>query len=575
MSANIQLKDCLKHYTFDQDKTSSPEQTVAHVKERLARAGLDVLQYTERIDNGRLDIPVFVSACGKDARQVMPTRKQMGKGATPAQAEASAVMEMVERFSFFHFLKNEPMMRATYDDVRDRALPFEHIAAAVHHDPDDLARAMEALKGLELSWTPAFNLTRGREFLVPFDWFYEINEFNGPAAGNAIEEAVMQSLAELVERHVCALISRGRIPTPTIDPDSLATQAARDLTAKFERAGIRLFAKDFTQGMGVPTVGALAYDPASFPDQSEIVFTAGTASDPEKAYIRALTEVAQLAGDFNTKANFVASGLPKYTDLAQAEYVMSSRSTVPISFLPNIGAPNMKHEVEAAVEALALRGFEVYVVNTTHPSLDIPAVYSIVPGAHFRERAVASSVPFFAAKLLSRCEDPAEIMAGLERIGRLYPDAHYLKFFQGELLVNQGRPDEAEPVLRAGLNLNPPPEDEAGLLTYLGLALKDMERYEEALDVLSRSADIDSERSDTFNLTGFCYFKTRQYEKAIEAFRQVLRIDPGSAMDYANIGRNFQELGQIDEAVRHYKIALDLDPALEWVWNYLVQLKPE
>ena len=148
MSANIQLKDCFKHYTFDQDKTSSPEETVARVKERLAQAGLDVLHHTERIDNGRLDIPVYVSVCGQDARQVMPTRKQMGKGATPAQAEASAVMEMVERFSFFHFVKNESMIRATYEDVSDRAMPFEHMAAAVHHDPNDLVRAREAIRGL-------------------------------------------------------------------------------------------------------------------------------------------------------------------------------------------------------------------------------------------------------------------------------------------------------------------------------------------------------------------------------------------------------------------------------------------
>ena len=54
-----------------------------------------------RIDSGRLDIPVYLSLLGVDARRVVPTHKQMGKGATPVQAEASALMELVERFSFF------------------------------------------------------------------------------------------------------------------------------------------------------------------------------------------------------------------------------------------------------------------------------------------------------------------------------------------------------------------------------------------------------------------------------------------------------------------------------------------
>ncbi|MFH1090837.1 MAG: YcaO-like family protein, partial [Pseudomonadota bacterium] len=135
MSSDIVLTDCLKGYTLDQDKVVSPEETVARVKERLNQAGLEVLRKTERIDNGRLDIPVYVSLCGQDALKVMPTRKQMGKGATPAQAEASAVMEMVERYSFYYFLQHEPFIQAAYKEVQDQALSFEHLAASVHHDP--------------------------------------------------------------------------------------------------------------------------------------------------------------------------------------------------------------------------------------------------------------------------------------------------------------------------------------------------------------------------------------------------------------------------------------------------------
>ena len=83
MSYTITLNDAIKQYTFDQDKIVSPEKTVAGFREKCARLNLDILSQTRRIDNGRLDIPVFFSECGADARAVTGTNKQMGKGGTP------------------------------------------------------------------------------------------------------------------------------------------------------------------------------------------------------------------------------------------------------------------------------------------------------------------------------------------------------------------------------------------------------------------------------------------------------------------------------------------------------------
>jgi len=568
----MELRDCFKTYTLDQDKVLPPAETVNRVKAALAGAGLDVLKETARIDHGRLGIPVYISVCGADALEVMPTKKQMGKGATPAQAEASAVMEMVERYSFFHFFRRHPFIRAAYEEVRRQALPFDQLAASVHHDPADLDRARLALDGLPLSWTWAWNLTRGQKFLLPFNWFYEINEFNGPAAGNAMEEAVIQGLAEVVERHVSALVCRGRMESPSIDPASVKNPVAADLIAKYQAQGIRLYLKDFTLDMGLPTVGTLAYDPDTFPHLSEIVFTAGTATDPEKALIRALTETAQLAGDFNSRATFVASGLPKYTDLSQADYVTKMSRTVPIDTLPNISKDNIKAEIELAVAALAERGFEAYVIDITHDQVQVPAVYTIIPGARFRERAQGASVPFFAAKILASLDDPSQAAAGLNRLSRLYPNRYFLAFYQGQIRLEQGRPDRAVEEFEKALKMNPVDEDLAGTLTYLGLAYQQMEEYGRAIEYLERSAAVDGERRDTFNLLGFCYFKTKKHEKAIECFEKVLEIDPGSGIDYANIGSNYRELGRREEAVLYYRKALELDPSLDWVRENLKKL---
>jgi hypothetical protein len=111
------LEDAYKQFTLDQDKVLPPEDTVTRFRDTLQRMRLDILKDTVRIDNGRLGIPVYISRCGRDAAGIIGTRKQMGKGATPQQAEASAVMELAERFSFFSFSSNRPVHPRQLADV--------------------------------------------------------------------------------------------------------------------------------------------------------------------------------------------------------------------------------------------------------------------------------------------------------------------------------------------------------------------------------------------------------------------------------------------------------------------------
>ncbi|MCK5341042.1 MAG: YcaO-like family protein, partial [Desulfobulbaceae bacterium] len=114
----IRLTDSFKHYTYDQDKACTPEETVARFKNRLSEINLDILKEVQRIDNGRLDIPVYFSLCGKDAHDIIGNKKQMGKGSTPEQSRASACMELAERFSFFSFKKNpDNFLVGTYKEL--------------------------------------------------------------------------------------------------------------------------------------------------------------------------------------------------------------------------------------------------------------------------------------------------------------------------------------------------------------------------------------------------------------------------------------------------------------------------
>jgi ribosomal protein S12 methylthiotransferase accessory factor len=569
----MQLNDAYKSVTRDQDKVLAPEETVRRFRDRLGRLKIDILDRTERIDSGRLGIPVFMSYCGADAAARTGTRKQMGKGASPEQAEASAVMELAERFSFFSFSEAADRFRtAPWTAVKNQALPFDQIARAVHDGGPDAAAAEPIFADLPLRWTPGHRLRDGAPVLLPFDWFFMINEFNGSCAGNCPEEALCQGVCEVVERHVSDVVSRERRPIPTIRPDSVTDPVARELLDKYAAAGVEVVLQDMTLDTGVPTVGALAWDPATFPEKSEIVWTAGAAAHPEKALIRALTETAQLGGDFNTGANYLASGLPKFPDLEAADFLRNAGETVAITDLPDLSDLNFRVELERLVETLAARKLEVFVLDVTHPDLGVPAFYVMIPGARFRERAARSSVALFTARLIGEQFPPPLAAEKFRQMEAILPNRYYIRFHRGMAHLAMDDPETALSHLGAALDLDPTPEDVPSIYAYMGVCFKEMARYGEALAVLNQAEALDQDRTDVHNLKGFCHFKRGEHPEAIASFQEVLRLNPGSAIDYANIGANYRAMGETEKAVEHYHIALTLDPSIEFARDHLAAL---
>ena len=446
------------------------------------------------------------------------------------------------------------------------------IAASVHDDSDELDITRQIFESLPLKWTWGYNLTQGREVLIPFDWFFMINEFNGPSAGNCAEEAISQGISEIVERHVSSLISQRQLAVPGILPETAEDPTVQALLAKYRNAGINLYLSDFSLGTGIPTVGVLAYDPTTFPNSSEIVWTAGTTPDPEKALSRALTETAQLAGDFNTGSNYIASGLPKFQTLSQAGTIMNPKKMVSMKTLPNLANPNIRIEVENMVSALGKNRMEVMLINTMHPDLQIPAFYTIVPGAHFRERAVGTSVGMFSAKMIAENSPPFIAVSQLEKMNKLLPDKYYIRFYLGNCHLAMDDPETALPHFEAAIELDPPLQDQTSIYSYMGVCLKDMGRYEEAIGVLKKGEDLDKERTDIYNLLGFCNFKLKRHEEAIACFKNVIRIDPSSAIDYANIASNYRDMGNKEKAIQYYLMALEMDPSIDFARDNLEKL---
>jgi len=571
----IELKPCVKAFTTDQDKACTPRETVQRVKARLEEKCRGVLAQTDRVDTGRLGIPVFVSQCGPEAREVMPTRKQMGKGASPEQAEASALMELVERFSYFSFWADDSNFEElTWSEARARwpgqVMTIDRIIRSVDEDLDG-DKAVKLMDLHRWKFHPALNVGTGKEEYVPLDWFKKLNEFNGSSAGNTFEESISQGACELVERHVCAVIDRSRQVTPTIDVSSSDDPVLARLVECFDRNGITLILKDFSLGYPVPTVAAVAWDRKTFPALSEIVFTAGTAASPVKAAIRAVTEVAQLAGDFETSRVYEASGLPKFTDLDQVKW-LEEGGVVPLDSLPTVEDADIFNELQSLAKGLEAGGNTLYAVDTRHPDLMVTANYNFVPGFDFRERTPNRSIGLFVGRILAEDAEFDEALEGLDVIENIYPDAYFIPFFRGLLALRMGDPQYAAGMFAVAEPSQPADEERALAAFYQAYALSQVEDWENTIGHLDRAIELDRECKEFFNLRGVAHFKGGRYRDAADDFQASLDIDSGSPHDLANLGLCHKFMGNRQEAVDYLKAALDMDPGLEYARNHYDEL---
>ena len=118
-----------------------------------------------------------------------------------------------------------------------------------------------------------------------------IADSNGCAAGNTVEEAILQGFYELAERDAFAIWWYNRLQVPAVDLSSFDDDylaSAPDYYVRHER---ELWVLDVTSDIGVPTFVALSRR-MSAPTE-DIIYGAGAHDDPRIAALRAICELNQ------------------------------------------------------------------------------------------------------------------------------------------------------------------------------------------------------------------------------------------------------------------------------------------
>ena len=350
-----------------------------------------------------------------------------GKGASLEQARASALGEALERFC----AEDHPGVPRERGSLREIQKRYGDAVFA----PNDVMRYSELqfaerdqwnAKGSrfnrvpmpldhdqEIDWTPIWSISRQRRCFLPTqllmmvgvrncdvsaenaDPWIAMGCSNGNAAGNTVEEAVLQGVLELVERDSVAIWWYNRLKRPGIDLSSSGDAWIARLIHDYNAIGRDVWALDLTTDLGITTVVALSRDREG--DADRILMGLGCHLDPRIAVQRALAEMNQMLGIADAYLDGSADGLDDWETL---EWLKTATVVNQPYLLPDSDAPmrrvnaladhhsgDLLQDIQHCCACVEAQGLEVLVLDQTRELVGLPVVKVVVPGLrHFWAR---------------------------------------------------------------------------------------------------------------------------------------------------------------------------------------------
>jgi bacteriocin biosynthesis cyclodehydratase domain-containing protein len=330
-----------------------------------------------------------------------------GKGTTADASRAGALAEALERSSSV-YRGDEPYILAAFEELPNAVHPN-----SVHLYSDTQLARMDALwasgdLGLApdlcefvprsfdthapVHWTDFTVLGTEETRLLPASvtWIghpdsrgYRYSACsNGLAAGNSLNEAVLQSLLELVERDSVGLWWYPRCHRPGIDLDAIDDPRVTTARKMVELPGHVTWVLDLTSDFGVPVCVALS----AREDGSGILFGTGSHLDPILAITRALTEMAQMVKGWEEISEHLRNEQRWFDSVTlQTDPWLAPTHLVPVQSSPTYAS--IGSALESLVARLDSAGLEVLVKDFTRRDIGLPVVRTFVPGLrHFWNR---------------------------------------------------------------------------------------------------------------------------------------------------------------------------------------------
>jgi arylsulfatase A-like enzyme/Tfp pilus assembly protein PilF len=272
----------------------------------------------------------------------------------------------------------------------------------------------------------------------------------------------------------------------------------------------------------------------------------------------------------------LVSGSWKYIRSPRPELYDLSRDPAELNDLAE-SQPERRHEMEAALASvesgLTPRGAENVVVSAAERRALATLGYVASPAAKnndpaqqalpdIKDRLKYHDAVVRASQLLDE-NRPQEALRELQKIIEAVPDYPLARMFLGEALARSGKLDEARQVFQE-LAESDPERGEAHVR--LGWILGQQGRIDEALAELNKALDLAPETAEYRVNLGSIFLELGRHDEAREMFQSAVQIDP--ACGNFEIAKLLESAGDIDGALKHYKLTLKNDP--NWVPLYTV-----
>jgi len=88
------------------------------------------------------------------------------------------------------------------------------------------------------------------------------------------------------------------------------------------------------------------------------------------------------------------------------------------------------------------------------------------------------------------------------------------------------------------------------------------QNWDQAIAAYQQAVRIDPKFAEAWNNLGYCYRKTKQYDKALDAYKQAISLKPDFPYPHEYMARTYLAMGDKDAAMREYEILKRLDPKM-------------
>jgi oxazoline/thiazoline synthase len=338
--------------------------------------------------------------------------RSAGKGRTDSQAQTSGFCEAIERYSHV-FQGDEIRQTGSYRQMADQAIhpnicmKFSQIQYEHRHQWNQecsgwFQRVPEPFdEDREIEWTPVWSLTHHQFKYLPtaYCYFNYPNlpnpdcwaDLNGSAAGNTLEEAILQGFMELVERDCVALWWYNRLKKPQVNLESFADPYFQSLKNYYQTLHRELWVLDITSDLNIPAFVAISRRIDR--EVEDIILGFGAHFDPTIAISRALTEMNQglpyvlfAKVDGSTQYPSSSDSLPiqwwKMATLENQSYLVPDQNITAkvCTDYPQFQRDDLLEDVMTCQQIVEMNGMEMLVLDQTRPDIGLPVVKVIVPG---------------------------------------------------------------------------------------------------------------------------------------------------------------------------------------------------